>query len=308
MGLPARGKLLVGSLFVAIGTVIILVGTKMLPVNPASVHAPYWVLTAAGASFALGGLVVCGMAWRHFAADRNWLYATRQYPNEPALADYPWHPDGFEVSSWKGAGRAVGLAIGVTIFLSIFNWWAFWSDGGWDIRALVIIFDCVALALWWHAGRQIGSALKFGRSRIAFPHFPYRLNEPVIIRWQPGEGVSQVNKGTFTLRCVEEWIESSGSGKYRTVTLVHEELWSAKWVLDQPRKLQLKDAVELRYELPPDARPTRLSGERPMFWELEVQLDLPGLNFKESYLVPIYGASTASRDASPALSPVAAAA
>jgi hypothetical protein len=295
MGFPSWGGFLFGIPFVAAGALIVLVGTKVVAVDPASVRAPYWVLTVAGVSFALGGLMVWGMAWSQFAANRQRLQAGRQYPNEPALADYHWHPDGFEVSGWDGAAKAVGWAIGLTVFFSIFNWWAFWGDGGWIVKAVVVTFDCLGLAVWRRAGRQIGSALKFGHSRIAFTRFPYRLPEPVVIRWQPGNGISQVNKGTFTLRCVEEWTEVRGSGKSRSVSLVHEEIWSAKWILDQPRKLPVKDAVELAYDLPPGAPLTRLSADRPVFWELEVNLDVPGLDFTQTYLVPIYNPKATSR-------------
>ena len=84
-------------------------------------------------------------------------------------------------------------------------------------------------------------------------------------------------------------MESHGSGKSRSVTLVHEEVWSAKWLLEQPRNFQLKDKVEPRYEPPASAQPTNLSAGKPVFWELQVQLDLPGLDFNETYLVPVYG-------------------
>jgi hypothetical protein len=60
-------------------------------------------------------------------------------------------------------------------------------------------------------------------------------------------------------------------------------------------KLELKDSVELRYELPADAQPTQLSADTPIFWELEVKLDLPGLDFQEIYLVPIYSPKTSPR-------------
>jgi hypothetical protein len=39
---------------------------------------------------------------------------------------------------------------------------------------------------------------------------------------------------------------------------------------------------------PSDAQPTHLSTAKPTFWELEVKLDLPGLDFNETYLVPVY--------------------
>ncbi|MGO8679243.1 MAG: hypothetical protein ACLQVX_25655 [Limisphaerales bacterium] len=294
LGLPTWGGFLFGGVFLAIGTGVVLVGTKVLPVNPASVQAPYWVLVMAGGSFALGGLMVWGMAWKQLGADRQRIEAARRHANEPALADYHWHPDGFEVSEWGGAAKAAALAIGLTVFLSMFNWWAFAAHGPGMVKAIVILFDVFGLLMWCRAALTLGRALKFGHSRIAFTRFPYPLGEPVIIRWRPGGGISRVRKGLFTLRCVVEWTECGGADENRTSTLVHEEIWSAKWVLEETRNLGLKEGIELRYELPPDAQPTRLSADKPVFWELEVKLDLPGLNFKECYLVPIYGSGTGS--------------
>jgi hypothetical protein len=288
MGLLSWAGFLFGAALVGVGTFIVLVGTKVVPVDLASVRVPYWVLTAAGASFGLGGLMIWGMAAKQFAANRQRLNAVRKYPDEPALADYRWHPDGFEDSPWAGAAKAVAFAIGFTVFLSMFNWWAFGAGGPWMLKGLVVLFDACGLVLWWQAARQIGCALKFGRSKIAFTQFPYRLPEPVVIRWLPSGGISQINKGAFTLHCVEEWMQVTTSGRKRSVELIQEEVWSGKWLLEKPRKLQVKDAVELCYELPRSARPTQLGADRPVFWELEVNLDLPGLDFKQTYLVPIY--------------------
>ncbi len=294
LGISTWGGFLFGGVFVAVGTWIILVGTRVIAVNPSSVHAPYWVLTVAGASFAAGGLMVWGMAWKQFAANRQRLQATRQYPNEPALADYHWHPEGFQVSEWPGLAKALALALGLTVFLSMFNWWAFVAQGPWMVKGIVILFDCVAVLTWVQAAQQLGRAIKFGHSRIVFSRFPYSLSEPIYLRWQAGGGISSVRKGTFTLRCVEEWMESRGSGKDRSSYLVHEELWSGTWFLEQPRNFGLREEVELSYNLPADARPTSLNADKPLFWELEVKLDLPGLDFRETYLVPIYDSRTSS--------------
>ena len=38
---------------------------------------------------------------------------------------------------------------------------------------------------------------------------------------------------------------------------------------------------------------TRLSADRPVLWELELNLDVPGLDFKQTYLVPIYNSKAA---------------
>ncbi len=300
MGIPTWAGILFGTPFVAAGTAIILVGMKILPVDPGSVHAPYWVLVVAGVSFVLGGFMVWGMAGKQLAADRQRRSAARQYPDEPALADYHWHPSGFEVSEWAGAAKAVGMALGLTVFLSLFNWWAFVAHGPWSIKILVLLFDCVAVAVWWEAVRRIGCAFRFGYSRIVFTRFPYALSEAVVIRWRPGGGVNQVNQGTFVLRCVAEWMESRGTGRNRTRSLVHEEIWSGKWMVEQPRNFQVNGEIELRYELPPDAQSTNLSADKPVFWELEAKLDLPGFDFRATYLVPIYAAKAAQMPMVPA--------
>jgi hypothetical protein len=289
MGIGLWRGVALGGVFVAAGAPIILIGTKVIEAKPGSVHAPYWVLTVAGAAFALGGLWVWSMAWREFAAKRARVEATRRYPNEPALADYPWHPEGFEVSEWPGFAKAVGIATALTVFISMFNWWAFINNGPWLVKRITGLFDLVALALWWSAARQLGRALKFGHSRVRFTTFPCRPPNPVVLRWQPFKGINRVNKGTFTLRCVAEWWERHGSGRNQSATLVHEEMWSAQWIVDQPRNFHPRDDVELRYELPPGAQPTQLTAEKPIFWELEVKLDLPGLDFNDTYLVPVYG-------------------
>jgi hypothetical protein len=287
-GFPTWGAFAFGAVFVVVGTLIILVGTKIISVDPKGVHAPYWMLTVFGAVFAFAGLMVWSMAWRQYKTNRRRAEMMRRHPDEVSLADYDWNPDGFALPRWRRALQAVAGTAFLAMFLSMFNYWAFWADGPWMVKAVVILFDLILLAVGWQAGLLVGRAFKFGGSRIEFAEFPYRLPQPVVIRWQPANGIVQANRGEFTLRCVEEWYESHGSGKNRSTQLVHEEIWRATWFLDQPRTFQRWEPVELRFEPTTDVPPTRLSADRPVFWELDVKLDLPGLDFEEKYLVPVY--------------------
>jgi hypothetical protein len=52
--------------------------------------------------------------------------------------------------------------------------------------------------------------------------------------------------------------------------LVRKETCSGKGLFDLPRKLAIKEAVELADDLPPGGLPTRISADRPGFRELEV--------------------------------------
>lgn len=156
------------------------------------------------------------------------------------------------------------------------------------VKGIVILFDLILLAVWWQACLLLGRAIKFGGSRIEFAEFPFRLHKPVVVRWQPASGIVQARKGSFTLRCVEEWFETHGSGKSRSTRMVHEQIWSGTWFLDQAYTFQRGEDIELHFEPGAGTLPTNLHSDRPVFWELEVKLDLPGLDFEKAYLVPVY--------------------
>ena len=289
MGLPTWGAFLFGGTFVAAGTTIILAGTGVIHVKPSSVHAPYWILTVFGAMFAAAGFMVWAMAVKQFRSRRRREQAASLHAGEPALDDYDWDPRGFQGPRWKRAAAALGRCLFLSLFLSAFNFWAFWANGPWLVKGVVTLFDLILLAAWWEAFIRLGRALKFGGSRIVFNPFPCRLSGPIAIRWRPAKGIVQTSKGSFTLRCVEEWFESHGTGKSRTTTMIHEEIWRQTWVLDEARMFRSGEEIVLQFDQPAGALPTCLSADRPVFWEFEVKLDLPGLDFEETYLVPVYG-------------------
>ncbi len=287
-GLPAVGAFLFGGLFVTVGVLVMLVGLRVIPVDPQGVHAPWWVLTVFGAVFAAAGMFVEGMALRQLRSEQRRREAARQFPNEPALADYGWDTTGYSPPRWSAAIKALAGAAFLTLFLSIFNYWAFFANAPWPVKAIVVVFDLILLAVWWETARRTGKAFKFGGSRIAFARFPYRRREPVVVRWLPGEGIATARSGTFTLRCVEEWFEHTGSGKNRSAHLVQEELWGATAHLDRQRTFTRGETLEWRFEPPSGLPATQLSAAKPVFWEFAVKLDLPGLDFEEVYLVPVY--------------------
>jgi hypothetical protein len=284
-GLPTWGAFLFGTVFVAAGTFLALAGMGVIPVKSSSVHAPFWILTVCGAVFAVAGMMVWGMAVKQFRARSR---AARVRLDHPELSDHDWDIRGCEAARWSKAIWAIGGSLFLSVFLSIFNWWAFWANGPWLVKAIVTVFDLVILLAWWYSLLLLGRALKFGGSRIVFQQFPYPLSEPVVIHWMPARGIEQASKGSFTLRCVEEWMEERGSGDDRSTSLVHEEIWRQTWLLDETRRFRHGEQIEIAFDKPTDCPATCLSADRPIFWEFEVKLELPGFDFHEMYLVPIY--------------------
>jgi hypothetical protein len=196
----------------------------VIPVNPQDVHTPWWTLTAMGLVFAAAGAGILGMSVGQHRAERRARDAAWQHPGQPALGDYPWDPRGFAAPRWSRAVKGLAGAAGMSLFFSIFNWWAFATDSPWMVKAITTVFDLLLILIWFDALRRVGVAVKFGGSRVEYTRFPYEVG----------------------------------------------------------------GAVE-RFDPPPDAAPTRLHAPQPVFWEFHVTLDLPGLDFEEIYLVPVYG-------------------
>lgn len=299
-GMSSVGMLLFGLPFFGFGIWATLAGLKLIPMDESKLHAPHWVLAAFGIVFALAGVMVWGMGWRQLKANRR---RAELGLRDPALADYPWDERSFTPPRWTRAAKAIGGVAFLALFLSMFNWWAFVQGGPWMLKAIVILFDALLAFLAWQAAKLIGRTLKFGSSRIEFERFPYRPGDTVSVHWLVPNGLTHVARGTFTLRCVEEWYEATGAGKNRSRHLVQETIWSATAHLEQPRDLQPGRTEEVRFEIPADAPGTLMNTKdaKPVFWELVIDLDLAGLDFKETYLVPVYGKP---RDDSDVLSPI----
>ncbi len=283
------GGLLFGLPFVGVGVGTILIGLRLIHVEPKSVHAPYWVLTICGSCFFGAGLALWGAAIRQFLWNRRRVPITNGAPEAVALADYNWNKRGYQPSRWSKVFKASGLAIALTVFLSIFNWWAFFSKyGPFMVKCIVGLFDLILLAVWGQFFLTLARALKFSDSRIDFARFPYSISEPILIRWPAPNGISKPVKGSFTLRCLEEWWETTTTGSKRSTYLVKQEIWSGNWQLDPADELLPGKIREFSFAPAAEALPTNFHAPKPIYWEFEVNLEMSGPDFVETYLVPVY--------------------
>lgn len=288
-GLPVWGLLLFGLPFAVMGGVVMLAGLKVLPVNPKSVHAPFWILTAFGSLFVVAGLFLWSKALQQYRANRRPANITGDDNAAVAMRDYLWNPRGSQPSRFGNAFKTGISAIFFTLFLSAFNWWAFGKHGPLLLVVIVAIFDAILAFIWAQFFLILSRAIRFSSSRIEFTQFPYSPGQPIVIRWQ-ADGISQPSQGSFTLRCVQEWWEVSGTGKNRSRRLVQESAWSGAWKVGSQDQLAAGKHYEFKFQPPADAPSTSLGSNKVFFWEFAVELEMSGPDFVESYLVPVYRA------------------
>ena len=289
-GLSVKGSVLFGLPFAAMGGFIMLVGMKAIPAKPGSVHAPFWVLTICGFLFFLAGLFLWFKALQQHRANKRRKAISLNTDAANAMRDYPWDSHGCQPARFAKAVQTGIAAIFLTLFLSVFNWWAFGANGPLLLVIIVAVFDAFLVLAWGNFLLNLSRAIRFGKSRIDFTRFPYALGEPVVIRWQ-AEGISQPHKGSFTLRCVEEWWEVSGSGKNRSRRLVQESAWSGIWEIETQDKIITGKNYEFKFQPAIDLPSTSLSSPRVVFWEFAVKLEMAGPDFVANYLVPVYASA-----------------
>ncbi|WP_043584642.1 hypothetical protein [Geminisphaera colitermitum] len=287
-----RGLSLAGGLAsVAVGVFALLIGLRVIE-DEGKLHVPHWVMLPLGTMFAVCGLFVWWQTWRPYQAKRRHARMLLKHPDEPAFADYDWNPSGARSNLRAPAIRTTVIAGFFILFLVLPNYFAFTKPRPLFLIGIAGLLDVVTLFLIGHAALCWGRVLKFGQAELRFADFPFRTDKPVRLAWVAPSGCSGLATGSFTLRAVREWRESSGRGKSRSERLVHEQQWSGTWEINSPALIAPGMNCDLVFKLPPDAPRTNLHGERPFFWELEVALSLPGLDFKDTYLVPIYKAAS----------------
>jgi len=284
---PVAALSIGGGLLLA-GIAVVLVGTRVL-VPSTSTDTPLWVVTAFGASLVFMSLAILTPAWRQYVLEEQRQAAAAARPDLPALADYDWDVTGCTVPRWHGLVQFISGAAFFTLFLSVFNYWAFIVGGPWLVKLVTGVFDALTVFIWGQTIVRIGRALKFHGSRVTYDRFPYRPGGPVVLHWRGAQGVRLARRGSFTLRCVQEWMERSGPSNNQTSSVVRDQVWAETLGFDTAQELTPDEDVLLSFDLPADAPTTALAApERPVYWELEVKLDLRGFDFVETYLVPIY--------------------
>ena len=284
-----KGMLLFGLPFVGFGLYFTLGSLGIIEFDESKVNGPMWLLTAAGLVFFFGGLMLWGMGFRQFCLLRRIQKLADQYPNEPAMSDFPWDRSGFSPSRWVPVRKGVLMALFFILFASIPNGIALSTDPTpLLLRLMTILMNLIVIAVVYYMLKTLWHAIKFGRTRLQFPRFPLRLGETVDLEITLPPALRRADKARLTLRCIKEFLESSGHGKNRSTRIVHEVLYESVKQQDSTDLATRPGAIYTRFTLPREASATQIQGTPPHFWELELQLEVPGLDLEQRYLLPVY--------------------
>lgn len=277
--------------FIGVGGFVLLLSLGYLNFEArTSNDAPKWLLTAFGGVFASAGL---GVAWMGFGGMIRASAARKrkeEHPLEPWYWDYPWDSRGAKSGGLGPAVQGFLAFLFLTAFLSIFNWWAFFSDEGpLPVKLFVILFDLIDVAVLLGALYSLFQYFKYGTSRLHFARFPFRPGHSVEAGLEVSDKIAAAQTISLVLRYIEEVTETTGSGKNRSSTQVLYGLHELKQELNASQINAGSGAeIPINMRLPAGEFSNRLLETPRRYWELEIKAETPGIDYAARFLLPVY--------------------
>lgn len=282
--------ILFGLPFITVGVLAALLSLGYLPIDDAEINGPRWLLTAFGGVFASAGLGVAWLGLSGMFRDRAARRRKEEYPLEPWFWDHGWDKRWAESGSLGPAIQGFVAFLFFAAFLSMFNWWAFFSDEGpWPLKVFILLFDLIALAVLFGAIYSLFQYFKYGKSRLHFARFPFRPGHSLEGGLEANRRLLTADRIALTLRYIEEVTEVTGTGKNRSSRQVLYGLHEVKQEIDA-RMFQGGSVAEIpiSLRLPAGDYATKLLETPRRYWELEVKAETPGIDYLARFLVPVY--------------------
>jgi hypothetical protein len=277
----------------AVGAGAILVSLGDVPLaHSRTQDAPVWIMVAFGVVFGMAGLAVSWMGIAGMLRSRAARARKDEHPLEPWYWDYDWDSRWAESGGLGPVFQGFLVFLFLTAFLSMFNWWAFFSDEGpLPVKLVVGLFDLIDLFVLWGAIYSLFQFFKYGKSRFHFARFPFRPGSSVEGGLEAGRALAKAPSMSLTLRYIEEVTETHRSGSKTSTTQVLYLLHEIKQELSAAQFANSDAGIPISIRLPAGEFSNRLIESPRRYWELEVKADTPGIDYAARFLLPVYGAS-----------------
>ena len=268
-----------------VGAVGLTVGTLALMEKlDASPGVPLWLVAFVAGLFAIAGfsLVAHGLAGLRIERRIRRLRAT--HTREPWIWDHPWDESGARDDSARRIGRAIWLTGFLAVFAVPFNWIGFFSpESPLPFAIAAGLMDCVVLGCAWRMVYLIGQRAKHGLSLLRFRRFPFRPGTEMELHLARPATLASITAPEARLRCVQERYEARRGSDGDEQHIVAYEVWSAM------RKAEFaRGEYVWRFDVPEGLPGTALSERPPRYWELDLKIELPGVDYAGTFLVPVY--------------------
>jgi hypothetical protein len=203
--------------------------------------------------------------------------------DEPWTWDHPWRKE-WMAPDYTGGGS--GTVLGRVAFLALlglFN--VVWASPSLFLKILVSVFDLFGLLILYDSLQKLVQWLRFRHPVVIWATFPAFLGERLEGRVAFARRVHAAGPPRLTLRCVEDEWTTQGSGEDQTRSLQPFAVFKEEQEL--PRPEEPLDFLDFGFDLP-DGPPTDLGKDEAVYWQVLVEVPLPGPDLETVFLAPVY--------------------
>lgn len=281
VGLPLA--LVGGAVTAAVeGLLLLPAGAGPLPAWVRLISLPFALLGLLMVVSTSGALLRAGLRRRAAAGS----------PEEPWLHDRSWHPRrGQDRLGFKPTSLVSLALFGLFLFPFHLLYLQLASGAGLVVAGAVLaLFDLLWLGSAVYAAYALLRSLKYRGAELLWPGVPLLVGQTARLTFRLPAALRALPDPpplVATLRCLSERWQTvrrgDGSSQQLVVTPLHE--------LEQRRsagEVDEEGQLRLEFEVPPGAPSTQLLGSDLVYWELEVQAETPGIDYRGLFLVPVY--------------------
>lgn len=271
--------------FIATGAFFAIAGFLQLDIIKKGANAPLWVIGMVGLVFFMSGAILFVYSLAGLIQKRRNAAQRQRHPGEPWHYDYPWQPQGVSDDAARRAVSGVTLVAIFGFFTVPFIWWAFLSGQG----PLMVKIIVGGLLLIWilavgNVIYRIAQFGKFGTGWLEFESFPFFVGQRISV----GFYNRQFDIVNIECRFVEERFETAGSGNNRRTTKNSYRHYQHR----QRKRFTPGQFARIDLTIPdnPQWSNQLIADPAVRYWELVIEAELPGIDFRTTFPLPVYHA------------------
>jgi hypothetical protein len=251
---------------------------------PSKMNAPPTVVMAAGLAFFFGGASVFIQGLVSIAKRKKLLNLKKKNLNSPWFWDHEWNQRGITNRSQNSIFQHFfGLSI-IGCFYFITYWIGFVNKSQFRFPFYGMSFFVLIIILWFYT--MISKRIKYGKAFLKFESFPFKIGEKIGINFQSLPPKEKIKEVFVTVRFYEEFYTKNS--KNQTVIALKSTYEDSQTFPSS--NVTTNRTLACTIDIPNDEKYLNKLSETPAkFWEVQIQCDIEGWDYREYFLLPIYG-------------------
>jgi hypothetical protein len=276
--------------FLGMGVWVVLLSSGAVAAKEGTFPAGRLVGGAAGGLFGAAGLWLLVHGLRGIVRTRRAKGAAVRFGHAPWRFDRAWKRDGEDAHRWAAL---VSPALGTLLFGAFAAIPALLAAAAPDppfvVGAAAVGMALLTLVPAAQLLARLVQAVRYGRTYVRWARFPAFAGEELTLRFGVGRDDTGFERLVFRLRCVQEAYEPDAEGATRVVCrTLHDD----EQVVEGPGRMPRPGLdTTVRFHVPAGLPGNDLVARPARWWELEVAAETDGPDYRERFVLPVYGRS-----------------